>query len=216
MRALITCCAILGLAIGCASDDQGGGPSCGDGVCNAGETNATCAADCSVGGPFCGDGTCNGNETASTCAADCGTTACSTSPDNCTGETICISGKCEAAFPRVYRITNVSVMVPTKNPNNNSDWDVGGGAPDLYLGQMDGTPITAAVPDQFSATFPGPFEVQLVGGNAFRIDVWDEDVTTNDFAFACQANPITAALLRTRSFGCAANGASLTSTINPK
>lgn len=215
MRALI--CGAICLALGCATDDDGGdGPFCGDAVCNAGETSSTCAADCPVGGPFCGDGTCNGNETASSCTSDCGTTACSASPDNCTGETICISGKCEAAFPRVYRITNVAVSMPTKNPNNNSDWDVGGGAPDLFLGDQQGNPITAAVQDQFSATFPGPFEVQLVAGNAFRMDVWDEDVTTNDFAFACQANPITAALLRTRSFGCAANGASLTSAINPK
>ncbi len=217
MRAIvIACCGVLGLAAGCASDEGDDGPACGDGVCNAGETSTTCATDCPVGGPFCGDGTCNGNETVSSCASDCSAAACSTSPDNCTGETICIAGKCQAAFPRVYRITNVSVMMPTKNPNNNSDWDVGGGAPDLFLGDENGTAITTAVPDQFSASFPGPFEVSLIAGAALRLDVWDEDVASNDWAFACQANPITAALLRSRKFNCSANGASLTSAINPK
>ena len=214
MRALI--CGAMCFALGCAGDDGGEGPFCGDAVCSAGETSSTCTADCPVGGPFCGDNTCNGNETASTCAADCSTTACSTSPDNCTAETICISGKCEPAFPRVYRITNVSVMVPTSNPNNNSDWDVGGGAPDLYLGDQQGTPISSAVQNQFSATFPGPLEVQLVAGTALRIDAWDEDVSVPDYAFGCQANPITAAQLRARAFGCAANGGSLNSVITPK
>lgn len=216
MRARIVCLVLLGVAVGCAADDDDGGSLCGDAVCNAGETSLTCPADCPAGGPFCGDGTCNGSETVSTCASDCGTTACSTSPDNCTGETICIAGKCEAAFPRVYRITNVSVMVPTSNPNNGSDWDIGGGAPDLFLGNQSGEPITAAIQDQFSASFPGPFEVQLIAGGTLRIDVWDEDLTSNDYAFACQANPITAALLRTRSFACSGNGMSLTSAINPK
>lgn len=215
MRMLIAL-GVLGLAVGCASDDEGGAPFCGDGVCSAGETSSSCASDCPVGGPFCGDGTCNGNETASNCSSDCGTTACSTSPDNCTGETICIASKCEPAFPRVYRITNVVASMPTTNPNNNSDWDAGGGAPDLFLGDQNGTPISTAVQDQFSATFAGPFEVQLVAGNALRLDVWDEDVAADDFAFACQANPVTAALLRSRTFACSGNGASLTSKINPK
>jgi hypothetical protein len=46
------------------------GPSCGDSVCNGGETATSCPADCVV----CGDNRCEGSETPSTCAADC--TAC--------------------------------------------------------------------------------------------------------------------------------------------
>lgn len=217
MNRLIVCWGMFGLGIGCAADDDGGGgPACGDAVCNAGETTATCAVDCPAGGPFCGDGTCNGNESVSSCAADCGTTPCSASPDNCTGETICISGKCEAAFPRVYQIANVVVSVPTTNPNNGSDWDIGGGAPDLFLGDQNGTAFSSVVQDQFSATFAGPFEVSLVAGTALRIDVWDEDISSNDFAFACQANPITAAILRSRTLACSASGESLSSSITPK
>ncbi len=43
---------------------------CGDGVCDAGETEANCPADC-TGGSFCGDGTCDANEDEVSCAADC-------------------------------------------------------------------------------------------------------------------------------------------------
>lgn len=208
--------AVAALTLGCASDDGDGG-SCGDGVCR-GETNATCPDDCPANGPFCGDGTCNGTETATTCADDCGTTACSTSPDNCNGETICIAGTCEAAFPRVYAITSVTVSVPTTNPNDGGNpWDVGGGAPDLYLADMTCTGFTVAVQDQFSASFAGPFDVQLVAGTTLRIDVCDEDtIDPPDGAFACQEAPITAARLRTRQFGCVGNGFSMTSTITPK
>ena len=203
----------VGLIAGCSGG--GGGNTCGDGVCDGGETYASCPSDCPASGPFCGDGTCNGNEITTTCAADCGA-ACSATNDNCAGETICVASACVAAFPRVYSITNVMVSVPTTNPNNNSSWDVGGGAPDLFLGDSAGTAFSAIVQDQFSATFAGPFDVQLTAGQTLLIDVWDSDVTVNDFAFGCQAMPITTALLRTRSFGCTTLGMTLQSKINPK
>jgi hypothetical protein len=166
------------------------------------------------GDSVCGDGRCDLNEV---CPSDCDQTpACTTSPDNCVGETICVASTCVAAFPRVYRFTNVAVAMPTTNPNNGQSWDIGGGAPDLYLGDSTGARLSNVVQDQFSATFPGPFEVMLVAGATLRLDVWDDDVTTPDFAYACQANPITAELLRTRSFRCQTGGASLNAVIEPK
>lgn len=169
-------------------------------------------------GSRCGDGVCTDDETPTTCAADCGgaTPECSATVDTCSGETICIAGICEAAFPRVYQITNVVASMPTRNPNTGEEWDIGGGAPDLYVGDVSGTPISAVVADEFSATFVGPFEVQLIAGQAFRLDLWDEDVTTPDYAFGCGQNPISPSLLRSRNFGCAANGATLSATIEPK
>src|SRR5699024_7319423 len=91
--------AVCGLVIGCASEEgDDGGPGCGDGVCSASENHTSCAVDCAASGPRCGDGICNGMETASSCANDCGSTACTPSPDSCTGETLCVSGTCVAAF----------------------------------------------------------------------------------------------------------------------
>jgi len=168
-------------------------------------------------GPFCGDLVCNGFETAGSCPGDCGgVQACSETGDACGGDTICISGRCESAFPRVYRLTNVTVTVPTTNPNNGQSWDVGGGAPDLYLGNATGTPISAAVQDQFSATFAGPFEIQLIAGGSLRLDAWDEDVTNPDPVLGCLADPITPVLLRARSFSCSRAGMSLSSVLSPK
>lgn len=173
--------------------------------------------DASASNPVCGDRVCNGGESVSTCATDCGTPACSTSPDNCTGEMICVASSCVAAFPRVYRVTNISVMVPTTNPVGGGAWDVGGGAPDMFIGEGSGgaTKLSAVVQDQFSATFPGPIQFNLIGGSTLRIDVWDEDVTTNDPVTACQRAPITAAALRSRTFNCAGSGITFTAAINP-
>ena len=202
--------------IGCATDDGADEPSCGDGVC-LGESSASCPADCSASGPRCGDGSCTGVETPSTCPGDCGSSACSQSPDNCTGETICLSGTCVAAFPRVYAITNVSVAVPTTNPNDgNASWDTGGGAPDMYLGDETGVAITTAVQDQFSASFAGPFQVSLIGGAELRIYVWDEDLTVADYAYDCGYAAVTAAALRVRTLSCASSGITFTSTIRPQ
>jgi hypothetical protein len=43
--------------------------SCGDGLCQIGETATTCPIDC---GPICGNGLCESGESASDCPSDCG------------------------------------------------------------------------------------------------------------------------------------------------
>src|SRR5439155_23694653 len=58
--------------------------------------------------------------------------ACSETADTCAGDSICIAGRCEAAFGRLYDIRAISVSVPTLDPNGYY-WDLGGGAPDLYV-----------------------------------------------------------------------------------
>ncbi len=47
-------------------------PSCGDHMCDNGETCMTCALDCGTC-PGCGDGTCGEGETCFNCPQDCGT-----------------------------------------------------------------------------------------------------------------------------------------------
>lgn len=139
---------------------------------------------------------------------------CSEAADTCSGERVCYAGDCVAAFPRVYEIRDVEVSVPTTNPNGGT-WDVGGGAPDMFL-SINGTKVTDAVQDQFSATFPGPFDVSLIAGDGLYLEIKDEDLTVDDPVFACRADPITASILRGRRLRCAAQGLTLDATIDPK
>jgi hypothetical protein len=144
--------------------------------------------------------------------------SCDAFADRCAGENICIAGRCEAAFGRIYSITNVQVTVPTTDPQG-APWDVGGGAPDLLLEiSVDGAKVAdaPAVPDQFSATFTGPFSVTLIGGSALVVSILDEDLTVNDPAFACGADPITADQLRARALGCMQGANNLSLGIAPR
>lgn len=132
-----------------------------------------------------------------------GGSSCSPSADNCAGETICVNNACVAAFPRVYAITNVTHMVSTTT-STGAGWDVGNGAPDLFVTISVNNTVaatTSVVADQFSASWAGPFSVQLIAGSTLALNSYDEDLTTNDPGYQCGA-PITAALLRSRELGC--------------
>jgi MYXO-CTERM domain-containing protein len=71
------------------------GPVCGDGACDAGETQTSCPADCGGVGPICGDGTCGPGETATSCPADCGTVG----PDPVCGDGSCNGSETAASCP---------------------------------------------------------------------------------------------------------------------
>ncbi len=72
---------LVSVFIGCTDSDQPTpvGPTCGDGVCSAGETSSTCPEDCGSGsGSGSGssmacnnDGVCDSNESQATCPNDC-------------------------------------------------------------------------------------------------------------------------------------------------
>jgi len=143
---------------------------------------------------------------------------CSAAEDTCPGDSICIASRCEAAFGRIYDIRSLTVTVPTLDPNG-LYWDIGGGAPDLVVTiAINGTvrAQTGTVNDQFSATFPGPYAVQPVGGGSLLLVAYDEDVTTFDLAYACRADPLTAEMLRRRRLGCASGGNTLQLAIEPR
>ncbi len=62
------CFACADVTAGCG----GGGPTCGDGTCDSGETAVNCPADCdTTTGPVCGDGACDAPENADNCSQDC-------------------------------------------------------------------------------------------------------------------------------------------------
>ncbi len=85
----------------CLSDCWSSGPdTCGDNICNCGETSGTCSNDCWSGGcdfatwctdpecnASCGDGLCACGETSSSCPLDC------TSSGNACGDGICAFGE---------------------------------------------------------------------------------------------------------------------------
>ena len=49
-----------------------GGAECGNGICEAGEDNASCPGDCPPSGPVCGNNVCELGESQATCPQDCG------------------------------------------------------------------------------------------------------------------------------------------------
>ena len=95
---------------GAACADCGGGsatPTCGNGKCDAGETNATCPADCPAAST-CGNGKCDAGETNANCPKDCpaastcGNGKCDAGetnancPKDCPPANTCGNGKCDA------------------------------------------------------------------------------------------------------------------------
>ncbi len=143
---------------------------------------------------------------------------CSEFSDSCTGETICLAGSCVAAFPRAYSISELQISVPTTMPDG-SPWDLGGGAPDLFLAAYVNNQAAAVTPtafDRFSASFAGPYTLTLGAGSSLLIQAFDEDLTINDPAYGCVASPLTAALLRERILGCSSAGNTLSFRISPR
>ena len=143
---------------------------------------------------------------------------CSAETDTCTGDSICIAGRCEAAFGRLYDITNVQVQLPTTD-SSGAAWDIGGGAPDIFVAFVINGTSTVRTPttqDQFSTSYAGPFTVQPIGGGSFEAQVFDEDVTVDDLAFICMATPLTADLLRGRLITCNTTGYVVSLRIDPR
>lgn len=144
--------------------------------------------------------------------------ACTATSDSCTGDTVCIANQCQSAFTRGYTISSLAVQVPTTKPDGTS-WDVGGGAPDLYIKvSTDGTSVgmTGIVQDQFSATYTDTFAVTLASSTTLDVHAFDSDVTSDDDAYLCEAKPVSASELRGRAVGCQGSGYTLTFTIEPR
>lgn len=81
----------------------------------------------------------------------------------------------------------------------------GGGLPDGFVRlTINGAVFTTpTVQDSVTPTWSSSTAPTLVpGGTSLRIDVLDEDLAVDDNAWACQANPLSADLLRSRLISC--------------
>jgi len=58
--------------------------------------------------------------------------------------------------------------------------------------------------------------VTLIASSSLALEVLDVDLTIDDPAYGCQANPITADLLRGRELSCVTGGSSLAFVIDPR
>ena len=150
--------------------------------------------------PYCGDNVCNGTETSASCPSDCGTTpmACTTAPDNCTGDNICMSGTCVPAFGRVYKLFIANGSMPEKTSTNEA-WDPFGGLPDPLVSVSLNTAHvfdTTYKSDTLSPIWIESATVSIPTGSKLTLDVWDSDTDVDGKMFSCANVSLTADLLR--------------------
>ena len=125
--------------------------------------------------------------------------------NSCAGESLCIGGVCESAFPRRYRLSVFSASVPSQK-DDGSAWDILGGAPDLFAliwvnNDLVGQTVTAS--DTFDASWNEAFLFELVAGDQLTVEVLDEDAAANDPVNGCEYGTVTGQLLRGRDLSCA-------------
>lgn len=144
--------------------------------------------------------------------------SCNPQNDTCGGETICIGSSCEPAFGRTYRVSIASLAVAAQNGDAEA-WDAFGGAPDPYVVVfLNGTNVlqTAEAQDTFSPTYPDAVDLIIPAGARVTVEVWDGDVSDDDWIFGCVADPLTADFLRGWGFECNQAGSSIAISLDRK
>ncbi len=148
-------------------------------------------------GAGCGDGTCNGSETSLTCGLDCPAAVGCTSSMTCASAEVCQNSNCTSASGLAYVFTINSITASTLD-STGSSWDVGGGAPDPYVVvKVDGVAkcTTTVKQDVFSGFwFTDCAPIILYSFNAVEVDVFDQDLTTDDFMDGSLWNDFTSIL----------------------
>ncbi len=145
---------------------------------------------------------------------DAGSRECFEDDDQCSGERICINGRCEAAFPRFYEAYVRSGEAPANNPAGGC-WDdcLGPGnsnRPDLYVQiRVDGVDgaRTAIDVDTWFGDWAVPLEFNVIAGSTVEFALYDEDVLSDglgadELIINCVADPLEPRLLRGRFIGC--------------
>ncbi len=113
-----------------------GGGNCGNTVCEPGEDTVNCASDC-----YCGNGTCDSGESELTCTLDClcgdGVCSASESTTSCAGDCYCGNNTCDAGESLASCPTDCT------------------GAPVCGDGTCNGTESAATCPADCSGTYCG-------------------------------------------------------------
>lgn len=139
--------------------------------------------------------------------------SCGELPDTCSGEGICVDGRCEEALPHAYAMTYVAVSIPPLNPSTGQPWDAGGRPPHLGL-RVGGIAYEPSSPDGFVAAFDGPIRFGIDRGTPMPIEVFEHDEPTEELVLRCEVAP-NVAMLRTRAFECSVGDITLTAVLEP-
>lgn len=145
---------------------------------------------------------------------------CSESSDDCRGDTICLDGYCEAAFPRSYDLSIDEVSLPSRDPDGNC-WDVPCGPPDPYVAvRLDDRDVgvTDEASDTSQASWSEIFPIALNASSRLQLQLYDADIDNDDLALECSSVPIDTTLLRSRLVVCGdrGRGSYLHATITPR
>jgi len=102
---------------------------------------------------------------------------------DCAWDEFCYEEECQLVLGRRYVVTALGAVVGTTKPDG-SDWDLGGGAPDLFANfGFDGDEaVTDTQWDSFSADWAQYSTFVLSSGTTFEFNVWDEDTVDHDLA----------------------------------
>lgn len=174
----------------------------GGGACDTCGTGETCDATqtCVT---VCGPGNCPGCCFNNTCQAGTAGTACGKNGAACTN---CAAGDvCDSTQTCVIDPQSHWSVVPKSaqaaSTNNGGTWNVGGGAPDLYVDLFcpatatSITGSTAYVQDSFTPTWSGlssPCIMTLsdLQSTGFKIAIYDDDATSDDLICSGTIKPI--------------------------
>jgi hypothetical protein len=99
---------------------------------------------------------------------------------------VCVAGTCSTAYNRTYTVTMVSAKINQLDYSSvpaGEAWDVPGGMPDPLVVITVGSASwqTSAKQDTLTPTWNEGFDVMIKQGELFRLDVWDDDLTTPDW-----------------------------------
>jgi hypothetical protein len=124
--------------------------------------------------------------------------ACTTAPDNCTGDNICMSGSCVPAYGRVYKLFIANGSMPEKTAQNEA-WDSFGGLPDPLVSAFLNTNHvfdTTYKSDTLSPIWIESDTVTIPTGSKLQLDVYDSDIDVDGLMFSCFNVALTAERLR--------------------